>query len=378
MIDAVNRRFKTRAIILLFGLLLAFYLRIDDVGNWPVRWDEAYSVWGAQMGFLEGTEFTARDVHPPIYYWLLHIWVRMAGSSEFAIRLLSVFPSLIAISAVYAITLRLSRQRPAALLAMLIITTSPYHIHWSQDASMYALAAMFASLAIYAHLRIRTRLLAIAGIGAALSHYFGAIVVGIVVLHEVLARRDMGRKRRQWYAAIAFIVAVCLVWGAYAIGLMRKDPSLATFDPLQAFLLMANVFAVNSSTHLGAYTLHVQLITSIFFVGLFLSWRDNPRATSFIILGCLVPPAVIALLGLPFVPFHVNALQERYFNIFAPFVFAGFGIGLAAMLRRRWLRLVGAIIGIGLLVFNGSLVMKRADKRYFKDDYRSMMGLSLH
>ena len=39
--------------------------------------------------------------------------------------------SWIAISAVYAITLRLSRQRPAALLAMLIITTSPYHIHWS-------------------------------------------------------------------------------------------------------------------------------------------------------------------------------------------------------------------------------------------------------
>ena len=330
------------------------------------------------MGFLEGTEFTARDVHPPIYYWLLHIWVRMAGSSEFAIRLLSVFPSLIAISAVYAITLRLSRQRPAALLAMLIITTSPYHIHWSQDASMYALAAMFASLTIYAHLRIRTRLLAIAGIGAALSHYFGAIVVGIVVLHEVLARRDMGRKRRQWYAAIAFIVAVCLVWGAYAKGLMRKDPSLATFDPMQAFLLMANVFAINSSTHLGAYTLHVQLITSIFFVGLFLGWRDNPRATSFITLDCLVPPTVIALLGLPFVPFHVNALQERYFNIFAPFVFAGLGFGLAAMLRRRWLRLVGAIIGIGLLVFNGSLVMKRADKRYFKDDYRSMMGLSLH
>jgi len=325
------------------------------------------------MGFFEGTEFTARDVHPPIYFWLLHIWMRMTGSSEFAIRMLSVFPSLITISTVYAITLRLSRQRLAALLAMSLITTSPYHIQWSQDARMYTLATMFASLTIYAHLRIRTGLFAISGIGAALSHYFGAIVVCIVVLHQILVRRDMGRNHRQWRIAIAFIIAVCSVWGAYAIGLMRKDPSFATFDPQAAFLTMASVFAVNSTTHLGVYTLHVQFITSIFFLGLFLSWRDNPRATSLIVLGCLLPPVIITLLGLPSFPVHVNALQERYFIVFAPFVFAGFGIGLVAMLRRPWLRMVGAIIGIGLLVFNGILVTKRADERYFKDDYRSMM-----
>ncbi len=365
-------RHMARGLLLVLVLLLAFYLRIDDLGNWPVRWDEAFSVWEAQMGFVEGTDFTARDVHPPLYFWLLHIWVRLTGSSEFAIRMLSVLPSLITILVVYAITLRLSRQRLAALLAMLLITTSPYHIHWSQDARMYALATLFASLTIYAFLRSRTRLFVISGILSVLSHYYGAIVLAVIVLHEAMFGRER-RARRQWYAATAVISAVFMVWGAYTIGLMRKDPSLATFDPQAAFLMMAGVFSVNSSTHLGAYNLHVMIVTTIFFAGLLLNWRIHPHATSLIILGCLLPPTIITLLGLPIVPIHINALQERHVSVFAPFVFSGFGIGLAAMLRRRWLRPAAVVIILGLLALNATLLHKRADNRYFKDDYRSMM-----
>ena len=366
-------RHIARGLLLVLVLLLAFYLRIDDLGDWPVRMDEAFSVWAAQMDFLKGTEFIASDVHPPIYFWLLHLWLRLTGSSEFSIRMLSVLPSLIAVPVVYIITLRLSSRRLAALLAMLLVTTSPYLIYWSQDARMYPLATMFASLAIYAHLRNRTILLAFAGIGTALTHYFGAIVVGILVLHEILSPRHKGAKRRHWYVAIALILLVCTLWGTYAIGLIRKDPSFATFDPQAAFLMMAGAFSVNSSTHLGAYNLHVALVTAIFFVGLVFSWRDNPRATYFIVLGCLLPPTIISLLGLPFVPIHVNALQARYFNLFAPFVFAGFGIGLTAPLGGRWLCLIGMIAGIGLTMFYGSLTLERADARYFKDDYLSMM-----
>lgn len=133
--DLANERHSIPFIIQFFVLLLAFYLRIQDVENWPVRMDEALSVWAARMDYFTGTEFAASAVRPPIYFWLLHIWVRTTGSNEFAIRLLSVFPSLISVSVVYAITLRLSRRRLSALIAMLLIAISPYLIHWSQDTS---------------------------------------------------------------------------------------------------------------------------------------------------------------------------------------------------------------------------------------------------
>ena len=122
------------------ALLLAFWLRIDAVGDWSLRWDESFSVWFAQMGLAEGTIKTAEDIHPPLYFWLLHVWVRLAGISEFAIRALSVFLGLMTVAAVWSLTLRLSRRGLAAALAVLLITLSPFHIPWSQDARMYPLS----------------------------------------------------------------------------------------------------------------------------------------------------------------------------------------------------------------------------------------------
>ena len=143
---------------LVLALLLAFHLRMDDVGNWLLRWDETFSVWFAQMGLAEGTIKTADDIHPPLYFWILHVWVRFTGISEFAIRALSVFFALTTISLVHSLTLRLRRQRLPAALAVLLITLSPFHILWSQDARMYALVTMFSALLIYASCRGWTRL----------------------------------------------------------------------------------------------------------------------------------------------------------------------------------------------------------------------------
>ena len=100
---------------------------------------------------------------PPLYYWLLHLWIRLTGSSEFAIRSLSVFAGLVTAALVWSLTLRLSGRKIAAALALLLITLSPFHIHWSQETRMYALAAMFAALAAYACWRGWTGLLILGG-----------------------------------------------------------------------------------------------------------------------------------------------------------------------------------------------------------------------
>ena len=256
-----------------------------------------------------------------------------------------------------------------------MITISPFHIHWSQDARMYALATMFSALVIYSYLRSRPGLLAVAGAGAVLTHYYGVIVVAVTVIYEIIFRREQGRARRQWYKAVAAIVLPFMVWSAYAIGLIRRDPSLATFDPQAVFVLMANVFAENFATQAEGLTVAALLMTLVFFFGLLLNRRENPRFTSFIILGCLLPPVAIALLGLPVIPVHVNELRPRHLNLFAPLVYAGFGVGLAAILQRRMLRPAGVIITVGLLAFNLAITRSRADARYFRDDFRSMMAV---
>ncbi len=361
-------------IFIVITLLLAFYLRIDHVGDWPVRWDESFSVQFAQMDLAVSTSRTAGDVHPPLYFWLFHIWVRLTGTSELAIRALSVFLGLLTTSFVYSLTLRLSKQKIAAALAVLLITLSPFHIQWSQDARMYPLVTMFSALAVYAYWRGWLRLLTIAGIGAALSHYFGAIVIGIIVLHQIIHWREIRRGRRQFVVAIAVIAALCMLWGAYAFGLIRRDPGFATFDLQHAFQLMATLYTVNKSVDIDNYILPVLLIVLICCLGLVLNWRDNRRATSLVVLGCVMPPLIISSLGLSFIPFHVVELTERHFATFAPFVFAGYGIALAAIVRRRRLRMAGVVVCAGLLILNSALAAQKRDGRYFRDDFRSMMA----
>jgi hypothetical protein len=326
------------------------------------------------MDLSLSTERTANDIHPPLYFWLFHIWIRLAGISEFAIRVFSVLLGLVTSASVYVLAMRLSRRRLAASIALLLITLSPYHITWSQDARMYALATMFVGLTAYAYLRGWTRTMAIAGIATALSHYFGAFAIVIMVIHKVIHWRDQARDRRQFFIAILFIAAVCLLWAVYAIGLIRRDAGQGAFDPQHTFQLMATLYTVSKSTDLHAYVPVVLVILLMFLAGIILSWLDKPRATSFVILGCFMPPVILTVLSSPLIPFYVTGLAERHFALYAPFVFSGYGLGLAAMIRRRRIRFVGILIVACLLTLNGVLAADKRAARYFKDDYRSMMA----
>ena len=98
-------------------LLAAYALRLASLGDQAVWWDEAWSAWVAQQDFATTTFLTARDVHPPLYQWTLHAWVRLAGISEFSLRYLSVLYSLLTAALIYVIARRLAGRR-AALLAL--------------------------------------------------------------------------------------------------------------------------------------------------------------------------------------------------------------------------------------------------------------------
>ena len=326
------------------------------------------------MDFTVGTQFTAADVHPPLYFWLLHFWLRLTGSSEFAIRMLSLLLGVMTAAIVYVLTLRLSKRRTAASLAVLLITLSAYHIEWSQDARMYALATMFASLAVYAYSRKSNLLLIIGGIGLLYSHYFGLFVIGILVLHHFIHWRENRHDHRHFFLAMAVIAAVFMIWVAYAYPMIRRDPNLASFHPILAVKLMASLFALNKSAYIDQYLPLTLLVTTIFLGGLILNWRSNRSATILVILGSVLPPIIISVLALPFVPLHVNRLEARHFVIFSPFVFAGFGIGLSSLLSRHRWRAVSIVACIFLIILNVYLVSEKRKSRYFRDGYRSAMA----
>ncbi len=84
---------------------------------------------------------TAQDIHPPLYYALLHGWTALLGTGPTALRLLSVVIGVLTIPLLYLVARRLLATR-AALLATFLLTINPLHVYYSQEVRMYGLVAL--------------------------------------------------------------------------------------------------------------------------------------------------------------------------------------------------------------------------------------------
>ena len=148
---------RLSSVVLLALLLLAFGLRAHRIGDQRVWWDEGWSVWAARFPVAGILRETGNDVHPPLYFTLLHVWRAGSGDSEAGLRLLSAFLGLLTVAATYALGRSMARgllppgaARAVGLLAALLLAVSRFAIAWSQEIRMYALATLLGVLAVWA------------------------------------------------------------------------------------------------------------------------------------------------------------------------------------------------------------------------------------
>lgn len=224
-----------RIAILLPLLLTAFGLRVHRIGEQRVWWDEGWSVWVARFSPLEILRQTGNDVHPPLYFELLHVWRALSGDSEAGLRLLSAFLGLLTVAMTYALGRRMARGTlsPSAatrvgVLAALFLTVSRFTIAWSQEIRMYALASLLAVLAVWAARRVwagggwhdaAVYVLAIAG-GLYTLYLFAPVWVAINVAWLWVWRAAADRRRTflHWVALQLMVTALFLPWLWYAAG----------------------------------------------------------------------------------------------------------------------------------------------------------------
>ena len=130
-------------------LLLAFALRVFRLGDANVWWDEGLAMWAVRKSFWETTRWTACDVHPPLYFWTLWPWTRLVGYSEFAARFITVMVGLLTVALLVPLGKRLGGWQ-LGLLAAGLLAGARFHVWWSQEMRMYALAALLHVAALLA------------------------------------------------------------------------------------------------------------------------------------------------------------------------------------------------------------------------------------
>lgn len=138
----------------IFLLLAAFGLRLHRLGAESLWYDETVSVYLATQPVTELIAHTARDIHPPAYYLLLHIWRWIAMPSvafglEFLYGWASLFFGMIVLGLTHALGKRFFGPN-AALWALALALFQPAQIWFSQEVRMYVLGAFCLLLSLWA------------------------------------------------------------------------------------------------------------------------------------------------------------------------------------------------------------------------------------
>ncbi|MBK8798083.1 MAG: hypothetical protein IPM07_17895 [Anaerolineales bacterium] len=199
----------------------------------PLWWDEGYSVYFATEPLARMFDLTAHDIHPPLYYLLLHGWIAWWGSPQPLVdRSLSVLFGAAALPLQAWLAGRLfPGRRRLLIVAVLLLAVNPMHLLYSQEVRMYGLGMALSTAGTAFFWIWQRRLAASAGwrgwlwpalgytvvmtAGLYTLYYFAFLLAGHLLWAALVYRRAL-RRLAVIVVGQAVIVVLYLPWLLYA------------------------------------------------------------------------------------------------------------------------------------------------------------------
>jgi hypothetical protein len=196
-------RLRWPALAMAALVLAGIGLRFVSVG--PLWLDEAQSVAIASVPLHLLPDALRSDGAPPLWYFLLHGWIRVFGDSTYSVRLMSAVPAVAALPVAASLGRRLG-GREVGRTTLILMATSPFAIRYGVEARMYSLLLLLSLLAAHALLSVHRSArpgraaVALAVLTCALlyTHYYAiwlGAVVGVAELWRAVRRHDV---RSSW------------------------------------------------------------------------------------------------------------------------------------------------------------------------------------
>ena len=184
-------------LLLILITLFGFALRVYRLGAQSLWYDETVSAFLAAQPVPELIAHTARDIHPPGYYFLLHYWTLAAGNTEFALAYFSLIFGVLLIPLIYLLA-RYVAGKHIAIWAAALTAFSTYNIWYSQEVRMYTLGAALGLIAAYCALKAQSKhatasrwcwigYIVAAAAGLYVLYYFAFLLIALNILFLVYA-----------------------------------------------------------------------------------------------------------------------------------------------------------------------------------------------
>jgi hypothetical protein len=303
-------------VVVVVGIILRFFTH-------SALWlDEALTVDRARLPLSQIAGSVKRDGAPPLYYYLLHFWMRLFGQSDVATRSLSGVIGVLTLPVAWLAGKRFG-GRSVAWATLVLLASAPFAVYYSTEARMYGLVIFLTACGFLALQRALENpkpgnLVATAVVTAALlyTQYWSLYLIGVTGLW-LLANGLWSRRRAADRAAEVDWKRPLMVLGAMAVGCILFVPWVPTFiyqsrytgTPWAAppnFAAVINAvtgFTANQGSSSTAGTDQGRLLALIYFalfalalfgigksrriIELDLHGRPRARGTSIIVVGTL-------------------------------------------------------------------------------------------
>lgn len=349
--------------IVAIGLAFRFYTR-------SALWsDEVLSINISALPLRSLGHALRQDGAPPLYYVALHVWMRIFGTSNEAVRALSGLAAVLTLPPAWFCGRRLDERRIAAGRArpgsrtvawssLVILSASPFAIRYGTETRMYAFVILFVTVGYLAVLRsleqpTPLRLAIVAALGSALlfTHYWSLILLGAVgvgLLYEA-ARGPVERRRGAWFTAAALVVSgvTFIPWVPTFLYQIRHTgtPWGAVASPISGTAAAFVTFGGN--THVMGWSLLVMGALAVFAHGLDRRHLEVDLLSRPGVRGEAVLAIAVLVGGLSLSFLQGTTFEGRYAAVIFPLVLLAAAFGVTVFTSRAVRYGVLALLVVG-------------------------------
>ena len=252
----------------------------------------------------------------PLHLVLLRLWAGVFGDSVVAVRSFSALCGVLALAAIYWLSLELFQSTLAASIAVALLSISPFQIAYSREARTYAFWSLTVLLATAALLRARRTGAASAWVGyafaAGLAMHAHALSAPVLVAHGVyvvsaehlISRRQLTPAFKRYLAATVVAVILFVPWAVVLylqqaqvdvmLNWVTQDFGFGTRASLWARGLLRNHFDFEWS---GFNALLGLFLLAVIGAAVVDAWRR--RATPVFLLPVLLMASTFVFLAVP-------------------------------------------------------------------------------
>lgn len=369
---------KIKEKIWIYPVLLGLVLRLYKITASSIWHDEGYTMWLIRYPFGEIISRTARDVHPPAYYFFAKVWTMVFGNSNFSIRFLSLLFSIGIIYFAYK-TIELVFNKRAAFWTSILIAASPFMVRFGQEARMYGVVAFFTTVATYLLVRYLKEgdrkylyFYAPAMIIAMYTQYYSFfVIISHWIIVSIFTQGFWTLKLKQafksrpgvfdpaWWVANATMFVFYLPWFPVAYRQVTRvsgsywiRPEWITEKTIPGNILQFILYHhLDGLTGLFGSVVYWLLIAVLVFAGFYLYKKHNHKKITSLYLFGFLPMVLVFTLSKLRTPVY----QDRYFPFSAVALFAIWGTLIAAFESKK-IRIALATVALGAL-FYGNYIL---------------------